>query len=72
MNWEYKVIQIDNAVKVGVGKFFGGALSYNTELITNTVNAEGNNGWELTEVIAPVGTTGTATQLLMFFKRQKL
>jgi hypothetical protein len=71
MKWEYKVVQIDNAVKGGFGKLTGGALSYKTESINTDINAAGNEGWELIEVIAPIGTAGTANHLLLFFKRPK-
>lgn len=71
MKWEYKVLQIDNALKAGFGKLMGDSLSYNTEQISSTINSEGNQGWELIEVIPTVGSTGTASKLLLFFKRQK-
>jgi hypothetical protein len=72
MKWEYKVIQIEDAVKAGFGKLTGGALKYKTESINAEINSAGNDGWELIEVIAPVGTAGTANHLLFFFKRQKV
>jgi Domain of unknown function (DUF4177) len=71
MNWEYKVLQIDNALKGGFGKLMGDSLSYITEQITSVVNTDGNQGWELVEVIPTVGSTGTASKLLLFFKRPK-
>jgi len=70
MKWEYNVIQIDQAVKAGLGKLTGGALNYNIERISDILKTYGDKGWELVEVIAPVGTAGTANHLLLFFKRQ--
>ena len=71
MQWEYKVIQIDNVEKSGLVKWMMSVYSYDTGQITAMLNTEGSQGWELIEVLAPVSNTGTASQLLLFFKRQK-
>jgi hypothetical protein len=62
MKWEYKVVEIK-----GAGKFGGG---YKPDVIADAINVEGNAGWEMVEVFSDI-RMGNATQVLIFFKRQK-
>ena len=70
IEWEYKVVQIDDIFKPGVGKIIHGDInSFDINKIERSMITEGQRGWELVEVVPTIGAFGTASKLLLFYKR---
>jgi hypothetical protein len=60
--YEYKSVEMP---------FRFGVLKQNTPDIEKALNAEGDKGWRLQQIIMPAGATGQSDKMIAIFEREK-
>jgi len=68
--WQNRCVELDEVLKMGLGRVSGGVLSFDTKKINDYLTKLDKDGWEVVSVVPTIGAHGTANKILIFIKRE--